>query len=220
MAQQLRAAIVMTVVLGVITGVAYPLVVTGAAQLLFHDRANGSFIERNGTTVGSKYIGQAYLIPDPSKPGGTIPDPNDPSKTIPDPANPQGMMPDPKYFQSRISAAGTGYDALSSSASNLGPTNPVLRDRVKDSIDEIAALENVDPNRIPPDAVYSSGSGLDPDISPEYAEIQIPRVAKARGMTEDAVRTLVKDNTAGRQFGLLGEPRVNVLKLNLALDGK
>jgi potassium-transporting ATPase KdpC subunit len=194
MVQQLRIAVLMTIVLVVITGLIYPFAVTGAAQLLFHDRANGSFIERDGVTVGSKYIGQAFT--------------------------------DDKYFQGRISAAGAtddnpnGYDAMSSGASNLGPTNQTLIDRVQASIQQISQREGVEPGQIPPDAVFSSASGLDPDISPAYAEIQIPRVARARGMSEDAVRRLVKDNTAGRQFGFLGESRVNVLKLNLALDGR
>jgi K+-transporting ATPase ATPase C chain len=198
MAKQLRASIVMTLALVVITGLVYPLVVTSAAHVLFHDRANGSLITENGTIIGSKYIGQAYQIPDPNEPGS--------------------FLPDPKYFQGRISSAGAGYDSMASGASNLGPTNPVLIDRVKATIEQIAAFENVDPSRIPPDAVYASGSGLDPDISPAYAAIQIPRVAKARGMSENAVRRLVDDSTSGRQFGILGEPRVNVLKLNLALD--
>lgn len=213
MTQQLRAAVVMTIALVVITGLIYPLAVTGAAQVFFKDKANGSFIEVDGQKVGSKYLGQSFMLP-----AKQIPDPDDPTKTIDDPDNP--ARPDPKYFQSRISAAGKGYDPMASGASNLGPTNPVLIDRVKASIAEIAQFEGVEPTRIPPDAVYSSASGLDPDISPAYAEIQIPRVARERNMTEDQVRSLVKKNTAGRQFGFLGEPRVNVLKLNLALDGK
>jgi K+-transporting ATPase ATPase C chain len=194
MLAQLRIAFVMTVVLVVITGLIYPLAVTGAAQVLFKDRADGSFIERDGVIVGSKYIGQAFT--------------------------------EDRYFRGRISAAGAteanpnGYDPMASGASNLGPTNQVLIDRVQATIEEIATREGVEPSRIPADAVYASGSGLDPDISPAYAEIQVARVAKARGMSEDEVRQLVKQNTAGRQFGFLGEPRVNVLALNLALDGK
>lgn len=194
MAQQLRPAILMTVVLVLITGILYPLAVTGAAQVLFKDRADGSFIERDGVTVGSKYIGQAFT--------------------------------EDRYFQGRISAAGAtdenpnGYDAMSSGASNLGPTNQVLIDRMRASITQIGEREGVEPSRIPADAVYASGSGLDPDISPAYAEIQVARVARARGISEDEVRRLVKNNTAGRQFGILGEKRVNVLKLNLALDGR
>ena len=194
MAAQLRAALVMTVALVIITGLAYPLVVTGAAQLLFKDRADGSFIERDGQVVGSKHIGQAFTSP--------------------------------QYFRGRISAAGAtednpnGYDPMASGASNLGPTNQALIDRVQATIDQIAQEEGVDPGSIPADAVYASGSGLDPDISPEYAALQVPRVARARNMSEDEVRALVKKHTAGRQFGFLGEPRVNVLKLNLALDGR
>ncbi len=192
MAQQLRAAVLMTVVLVAITGLAYPFAVTDAAQLLFPGRANGSFIEQNGTVVGSAYLGQAFT--------------------------------GPRYFHGRISAADAtaqnpnGYDPMASGASNLGPTNPALIDRVKATIVQIAKENGVAPSQIPADAVYASGSGLDPDISPAYAAIQAPRVARARGMSEDAVRALVKKYTSGRQFGVLGEPRVNVLKLNLALD--
>jgi K+-transporting ATPase ATPase C chain len=190
--REVRTAITMTAALVIITGLLYPLVVTGAAQVLFRDRANGSLIERDGVVVGSKYIGQAFT--------------------------------GDQYFSGRISAAGAtednpnGYDALASGASNLGPTNQVLIDRVQASIEAIAEREGVEPAQIPADAVYASGSGLDPDISPAYAEIQIPRVARTRGISEDAVRELVRKNTSGRQFGTLGEPRVNVLKLNLALD--
>jgi potassium-transporting ATPase KdpC subunit len=190
--REFRTAITMIVALVIITGLIYPLAVTGAAQLLFKDRANGSLIERDGAVVGSTYIGQAFT--------------------------------GDQYFSGRISAAGgtednpNGYDALASGASNLGPTNQVLVDRVQASIQAIAEREGVDPSQIPADAVYASGSGLDPDISPAYAAIQIPRVARARGISEEQVRALVDDNTSGRQFGILGEPRVNVLKLNLVLD--
>jgi len=184
----------MVIALVLITGVIYPLVVTGAAQVLFNDKANGSFIERDGVTVGSTYIGQAFT--------------------------------EDRYFRGRISAAGAtednpnGYDAMASGASNLGPTNQVLIDRVQASIAAIAEREGVEPSRIPADAVYASGSGLDPDISPAYAAIQVARVARARGIDEDEVRRLVRENTAGRQLGFLGEERVNLLKLNLALDGR
>jgi K+-transporting ATPase ATPase C chain len=194
MTREIRTAITMTLTLVIITGLLYPLVVTGAAQVFFKDRANGSLIERDGAVVGSKYIGQAFT--------------------------------EDRYFSGRISAAGAtddnpnGYDPLASGASNLGPTNQVLIDRVQASIQAIAEREDVDPSRIPADAVYASGSGLDPDISPAYAEIQIPRVARVRGISEEQVRALVRENTSGRQFGVLGEPRVNVLKLNLALDGR
>jgi K+-transporting ATPase ATPase C chain len=192
MTREIRTAITMTVALVIITGLIYPFVVTGAAQLLFKDRADGSFIERDGVVVGSKYIAQVFT--------------------------------QDQYFSGRISAAGAteenpnGYDALASGASNLGPTNQVLIDRVQASIEAIAEREAVEPSQIPADAVYASGSGLDPDISPEYAAIQIPRVARARGISEEQVRALVREHTSGRQFGILGEPRVNVLKLNLALD--
>jgi potassium-transporting ATPase KdpC subunit len=194
MTREIRTAITMTVTLVIITGLLYPLVVTGAAQVLFKDRADGSIIERDGVVVGSKYIGQAFT--------------------------------QDQYFSARISAAGAtddnpnGYDAMASGASNLGPTNQVLVDRVQALIEAIAAREGIDPSRIPADAVYASGSGLDPDISPEYAEIQIPRVARVRGISEEQVRALVRENASGRQFGILGEPRVNVLELNLALDGR
>ncbi len=192
MAKQICTALTMTLALALITGILYPLAVTGAAQILFKDRAEGSFIEREGVIVGSKYIGQAFTSD--------------------------------RYFRGRLSAAGAteenpnGYDALASGASNRGPTTQVLIDRVQATIAEIAAREGVEPSRIPADAVYASGSGLDPDISPAYAALQAPRVARARGVSEDDVRRLVRANTAGRQFGFLGERRVNVFKLNLALD--
>ncbi|MGD9893217.1 MAG: potassium-transporting ATPase subunit KdpC [Dehalococcoidia bacterium] len=194
MTRDIRTAIRMTAALVIITGLLYPLVVTSAAQVLFKDRAGGSLIERDGAVVGSTYIGQVFT--------------------------------QDQYFSGRISAAGVtednpnGYDALVSGASNLGPTNQVLIDRVQASIEAIAAREGVEPSRIPADAVYASGSGLDPDISPEYAEIQVARVARVRGISEELVRALVREHTSGRQFGVLGEPRVNVLKLNLALDGR
>jgi K+-transporting ATPase ATPase C chain len=192
--REFRTALLMTIVLVLITGIIYPLAITGGAQVLFHDKANGSFIERNGVTVGSKHIGQAFTSD--------------------------------QYFHGRVSAAGAtednpdGYDAMSSGASNLAPTNQALIGRVQASIQEIAQREGVDPSRIPADAVYASGSGLDPDISPAYAEIQVARVARARGISEEEVRRLVRDNTAGRLLGIFGEQRVNVLKLNLALDGR
>ena len=191
---QLRIAVVMTALLVLITGIAYPLVVTGVAQVAFPDRANGSLIERNGQTVGSALIGQAF-----SGAG---------------------------YFRGRLSAAGAtadnpaGYDPLTSGASNLGPTNRALLERVQATIDQIAAEEGVAPSQIPADAVYASGGGLDPEISPAYAAIQVARVARTRGLSEEEVRRLVAEHTSGRQFGLLGERRVNVLTLNLALDGR
>jgi K+-transporting ATPase ATPase C chain len=183
--KNLVTAILMTVVTTILLGLIYPLVVTGLAQVLFKDKANGQLIERNGAVIGSQIIGQPF-----SSPG---------------------------YFRSRPSAAGAvGYDAGASSASNLGPTNKKLIDRVKADVEKLQA-EN--PSKlIPVDLVTTSGSGLDPHISPAAAEFQVPRVARERGMCEDEVRRLVAAHTEGRQFGLLGEPRVNVLLLNLALD--
>ena len=172
----------------VLTGLVYPLVVTGIAQLVFPHQANGSLITRNGQTVGSNLIGQSF--------------------------------DDPKYFWGRLSATGPfPYNAAASSGSNLGPSNPALLEAVKA---RIAALQSADPSNtqpIPVDLVTASGSGLDPDISVAAALYQLPRVARLRGLTESALRTLVDKYTTARQFGFLGEPRVNVLELNLALDG-
>ena len=171
----------------ILTGLVYPLVVTGISQLVFPRQANGSLIVSNGQTVGSTLIGQQF--------------------------------DDPKYFWGRLSATGPyPYNAAASSGSNLGPTNPALLDAVKA---RIAALQTADPSNtqlIPVDLVTASGSGLDPDISVAAALYQLPRVARLRGLTESALRTLVDQHTAGRTFGFLGEPRVNVLELNLALD--
>jgi K+-transporting ATPase ATPase C chain len=164
--------------------VLYPLAVTGMAQLLFHDRANGQLIERNGKLVGSRIIGQAFT--------------------------------GPNYFHPRPSSAGTGYDPMASGGSNLAPTKKNLIERVKGDVQTLHA-EN--PNAaIPVDLVTTSGSGLDPDISPESAEFQIPRVAHSRNMKQEDVRALVQKHTKGRDLGFLGEPRVNVLELNLELD--
>jgi K+-transporting ATPase ATPase C chain len=171
----------------VLTGLLYPLVVTGIAQLAFPHQANGSLIVVNGKTVGSTLIGQQFTAP--------------------------------KYFWGRLSATGPyPYNAASSSGSNLGPSNPALLDEVKA---RIAALKAADPGNtqpIPVDLVTSSGSGLDPDISVAAALYQLPRVARVRGLNESAVRALVDQYTQGRTLGFLGEPRVNVLQLNLALD--
>jgi K+-transporting ATPase ATPase C chain len=175
--QSLRMLAVMTVV----TGVAYPLVVTGIAQVAFRDKANGSLIVQDGKVVGSELIGQPFS--------------------------------DPKYFWSR--GSGTSpmpYNGASSSGSNLGPTNPALRDAVAGRISKF------DKKPVPVDLATSSASGLDPHISPAGAEFQIARVAKARGLPEQQVRQIVEKHTEGRQLGILGEPRVNVLELNLALD--
>ena len=196
MLRQIRPAIVVLVALTLITGLVYPLAMTGIAQVIFPYQAQGSLIERNGTVVGSELIGQQfdsdkYFHGRPS--ATTAPDPKDPTKTIPAP-----------------------YNAENSGGSNLGPSNQALIDRVKGDMDKLKA-ENPS-MQVPADLVTTSASGLDPDISPEATFFQIPRVAKARNLPPERVRQLVEDHTDGRLFGLLGEPRVNVLKLNLALD--
>ena len=196
MLRQIRPAIMMIVVMTVITGLGYPLGMTGLAQLLFPHQANGSLIEKDGTVTGSELIGQnftddKYFHGRPS--ATTEPDPNDPTKTVPVP-----------------------YAADNSSGSNLGPTSQVLIDRVKDDAEKLKAENPSSP--IPVDLVTTSGSGLDPDITPAAAEFQVPRVAKARNLAPDKVRSLVTEMTQDRLLGILGEKRVNVLKLNLALD--
>lgn len=196
MLRHIRPAIVMIVVMTVITGLAYPLVITGIAETIFPYQAAGSLIEKNGKFVGSELIGQNFTAAKyfHGRPSATTePDPKDPSKTIAVP-----------------------YAADNSSGSNLGPTAKPLIDRMKD---DAAKLKAENPNTpIPVDLVTTSASGLDPDISPAAAAFQVPRVAKARGLSEDQVRALVTAATSDRTIGILGEPRVNVLKLNLSLD--
>jgi K+-transporting ATPase ATPase C chain len=184
--RNLIVAFLMTVVTTVLFGVVYPLIVTGLAQTIFHDKANGQLIERNGKVVGSRIIGQAF-----SSPG---------------------------YFRSRPSAAGSGYDPTNSGGTNLGPTNKKLIDAVKAAVDD-ARKENPGAP-VPIDLVTSSASGLDPHVSPAAAEFQVPRIARERRVSEADVRRLVDAYTTGRQLGFFGEPGVNVLELNLALDGQ
>jgi K+-transporting ATPase ATPase C chain len=194
--RHIRPAIVMIIAMTVITGLIYPLLMTGIAQAVFPYQANGSLIEKDGKVIGSALIGQnftsdKYFHGRPS--ATTEPDPKDPTKTVPVP-----------------------YAADNSAGSNLGPTSKALADRVKDDAAKLAA-EN--PNTpIPSDLVTTSASGLDPDITPAGALFQVPRVAKTRGLAEDKVRQLVEDHISGRLLGIIGEPHVNVLKLNLALD--
>jgi K+-transporting ATPase ATPase C chain len=196
MLREIRPAIILLLGLTLITGLIYPLAMTAIAGVIFPKQAQGSLIEKDGKVVGSALIGQEfkddkYFHGRPS--ATTAPDPNDSTKTVPAP-----------------------YNAANSGGSNLGPTSKVLADRMKEDVEKLKA-ENPSQS-VPVDLVTTSGSGLDPDISPEAALFQVPRVAKARNMSEDKVRDLIAKNTQGRFLGLLGEPRVNVLQLNLALD--
>jgi K+-transporting ATPase ATPase C chain len=186
MRQNIKIAILMTIVTTVLLGLIYPLVVTGLAQLLFRDKANGQLVSRNGQIVGSRIIGQAFV--------------------------------GPGYLHSRLSAAGAGngYDAQNSGGSNLGPTNQHLIDRVKA---DVARLQAENPGQpVPVDLVTTSASGLDPDVSPAGAEFQVPRIARERGLSEEQVRQIIQQHLEQRTWRLLGEPRVNVLEVNLALD--
>ena len=187
MLKQFKTALIMLGIFTVITGIIYPLFITGIGQALFHRQASGSLISENGTIVGSELIGQPFN--------------------------------DPKYFWGRLSATSPyPYNAAASSGSNYGPSNPALVEAVEN---RVAALKAIDPDNnapIPVDLVTASGSGLDPDISIAAAEYQAARVARYRGLTEILVKDFIKKYSEGRQLGFLGEPRVNVLKLNLALD--
>jgi potassium-transporting ATPase KdpC subunit len=189
MLAHLRAAIVSLIVLSVVTGLAYPALVTALAQAVFPHQANGSLVVAGSKTVGSELIGQPF--------------------------------DDPKYFWGRPSATSPfPYNAGSSSGSNLGPTNPALTDAVNGRVEALRAADPGNTQPVPVDLVTTSGSGLDPHISPAAAFYQVPRVAKARYLEEGAVRRLVTQHVEARQLGVLGEPRVNVLALNLALDGR
>jgi potassium-transporting ATPase KdpC subunit len=185
--RRLWTAVSVTVVLMILTGLAYPMLVTGLAQLLFPQQANGSLIIENGRIVGSTLIGQRFA--------------------------------GPRYFHPRPSAAGAGYDPLASGGTNRGPTDAKLADTlIANAVDSIIANDGAKRGKIPADLASSSGSGLDPDISPASAMIQIARVANARNVDSVTVADIVARHIQGRQFGLFGEPRVNVLSLNLALD--
>jgi K+-transporting ATPase ATPase C chain len=196
MLKEIRPAIVLVVALTLITGIAYPLAMTGFARVIFPSQAQGSLVERDGKVVGSALIGQEFKgdVYFHGRPSATVaPDPNDPTKTVPAP-----------------------YNAANSGGSNLGPTNKSLIERVQGDVEKLRR-ENASA-AVPIDLVTTSGSGLDPHISPAAALFQVPRVAKARNMPEDRLRRLVDEHVEGPMLGLLGEPRVNVLALNLALD--
>ncbi|GLQ45053.1 potassium-transporting ATPase KdpC subunit [Dyella lipolytica] len=188
MGRLIRNALMMLLVMTVITGLVYPLVATGVAQVLFPHQANGSLVERDGKPIGSELIGQSFT--------------------------------DPKYFWGRPSATTPQpYNGTGSNGSNQGPSNPALHDAVQQRIDALHAADPGNTAPVPADLVTASGSGLDPEITPAAAQYQIARVARVRNVSVDQVQKLVTQATQGRQLGLLGEPRVNVLQLNLALDG-
>ena len=197
MMREIRPAIVLVVILTLFTGLVYPLAMTGIAEAIFPKQAQGSLVEVDGKVVGSALIGQEFTSDKyfhARLSATTAPDPNDSSKTVPAP-----------------------YNAANSGGSNLGPTNKALVDRVRTDVDKLKAENPSAP--VPVDLVTTTGSGLDPHITPEAALFQVPRVANARNLPEDRVRELVNANVEGRLLGLLGEPRVNVLALNMALDG-
>lgn len=189
-ARMLGAALRMLLVLTVVTGVVYPLVVTGIGQAAFHDKANGSIVEVDGKQVGSKLIGQSWNLPGTDR-------------------------PDPQWFQGRPSHS--GYDPLATGSGQLGASDPTLVRDVKAAKKQVAEFNGVPESEVPADAVTGSASAIDPDISPQYADLQVERVAEANGLTVPQVRKLVDDHTVGRTLGFLDQPRVNVLELNIAL---
>jgi potassium-transporting ATPase KdpC subunit len=197
MLKEIRPAIVFIVALTLITGLAYPLAITGLAEAMFHGKAEGSMIERDGKVIGSALIGQQFTADNyfHGRPSATVtPDPNDPTKNVDAP-----------------------YNAANSGGSNLGPTSKALAERIQGDVEKLKQENPSAP--VPVDLVTTSGGGLDPHISPAAALFQVPRVAKARNMPEDRLRQLVEQHTESRLLGFIGEPRVNVLELNLALDG-
>ncbi|MFF9114773.1 potassium-transporting ATPase subunit KdpC [Streptomyces massasporeus] len=185
------AALRMLLVLTVVTGIAYPLLVTGVGQAVFNDKANGSMVKVDGKEVGSKLIGQSWNLPGTDK-------------------------PDPKWFQGRPS--NSGYDPLTTGSSQLGASDPTLVKNVKAAKKQVAEFNGVPESEVPKDAVTGSASAIDPDISPDYADIQVKRVAENNGLTGAQVQKLVDDHTTGRTLGFMGEPHVNVLELNIALQ--